>query len=152
MAVELLTATMRVEPVYGTTTNHEATVEVASDASAGSLYIMAGGIPSGARIHGISALAWDALDTGSATMGLGVLRHDASGTTDTDALLSALDITSASTTAVSVISDHADWGKQVWELAGDPADPRSTYSIVVILDDDVDTGGSVSMSLVYSAA
>lgn len=121
------------------------TVEVAAGADAGSVYT-GPKLPLTCRLHGISMVAWDDLaSTGSPTLDIGI-------TGDDDCLVADIDLTSAATTAVSAIADHANWGKELWELAGltlEQSKQRRNV-ILTIKDAACNTGGTVSMSLAYS--
>ena len=95
---------------------------------------------------------WDDLaSTGSPTLDVGFLAINSDTTTDDDALLADLDVTAAASTAVSLIDDFADWGKEVWELDGLSADPKSQVWITATIKDAAcNTGGTIAMSIFWS--
>lgn len=129
----------------------DSTVEAAAAASANSAYTMVR-IPSNARIHGLSRLAFDDLaSTGSPTLDIGLKAVDANVTTDVDALNDGIDCATAAGTA-NVIKDIANNGKKAWEyVSGVTADPGGFLDVIVsILDAAVNTGGTISLTLVYS--
>lgn len=135
---------------YGTIVM-DATVEAAAAASAGSVYTMVR-IPSNARIHGLSRIAFDDLaSTGSPTLDIGLKAVDGNVTTDADALNDGIDCATAAGTA-NVIKDIANNGKHAWEyVSGVTADPGGFLDVTIsILDAAVNTGGTISMTLVYS--
>lgn len=129
----------------------DATVEVAALASAGSTYTMVT-LPSNARIHGLSKFAWDILDTtvNDPKLDIGVAGVAGNIAADPDALNDGLDITAASAGS-GVIKDIANWGKELWVLAGKDADPGGNISITcTITDHGIDDGGTISACIVYS--
>ena len=129
----------------------DSTVEVAAAAAANTEYVMVR-IPSRARIHGLSRLAFDDLaSTGSPTLDIGLKAVDANVTTDVDALNDGIDCATAAGTA-NVVKDIANYGKFAWEyVSGVTADPGGFLDVIVtILDAATNTGGTVTMTLVYS--
>lgn len=161
MAVENLTATGRselalsaAEPV---TTRpgpnvFESTTEVTATASATSTYWMAR-VPMGARISAQSFLAFDDLaSTGSPTFDIGLFAVGGNFTDDDDALNDGIDVSTAASNYSGLIKDPANFGKYVWELAGESANPGGYADIKITLKDAAaNSGGTVSMSLVYMA-
>lgn len=129
----------------------DSTVEAAAAASAGSVYTMAR-IPSNARIHGLSRIAFDDLaSSGSPTLDIGLKAVDSNVTTDADALNDGIDCASAAGTA-NVIKDIANNGKRAWEYVnGVTEDPGGFLDVTIsVLDAAVNTGGTISLTLVYS--
>ena len=123
----------------------DATVEVAAAADANSVYTFFT-IPVNARIHGISALYWDDLaSTGSPTIDAGI-------TGDDDCLIANQDVTAVASSAVSLISDPANWGKKLYEIAGISEAKYETDIIVTLKDAAANTGGTISICLAPSHA
>jgi hypothetical protein len=124
-----------------------ATVEVAAAASIATTYVMFR-IPTRARISGLSRISWDDLaSTGSPTLSVGLKAVDANFTTSATALNSGLDVFTAAGTA-SMIGDVANYGKQIWELAGATTDPGGMADITVaIAAAATNTGGTVTCEL-----
>lgn len=160
MADDSGNATLRSNLTLGTTavkaspvgTNvMEATVEVAAAASAASEYIFFR-IPTNARIHGLSEIAFDDLaSAGSPTLDIGLKAVQANITSDVDALNDGIDVATAAGTA-KMIKDHANYGKLAWEFVnGQTTDPGGLLDVTItILDAATNTGGTVSATLVYS--
>lgn len=107
-------------------------------------------LPSTARIHGDSLVSWDDLaSSGAPTMDVGVGSVDSNITSDPDALLAGLDVTSAGTNAL--VSDHADYGKMLWELAGLSEDPSGELDIYVsFVDAATNVTGDVTLEVEYT--
>lgn len=107
-------------------------------------------MPSAARISRNSHVAWDDLaSTGSPTMDVGVGSVDSNITSDPDALLAGLDVTSAGTSAL--VTDHANYGKPLWELAGLSTDPGGELDIYFsFVDAATNVTGDVSIEVVYT--
>lgn len=130
----------------------DVTVSVAAAASAGSVYTMYR-LPTNARIHGWSRVAFDDLaSTGSPTLDFGFKAVDDNFTTDPDALNDGVDVfTSATGGTANLIKDHANYGKKVWEILGLSSDPTGFADLTIsILDAATNTGGDVTLSLMYS--
>lgn len=128
----------------------DATVEAAAAAAAGTEYRMFR-IPSDARIHGLSEVAFDDLaSTGSPTIDFGLKAVDGNITTDDDALNDGVDVATAAGTA-RLIKDHANYGKMAWELAGAATDPGGFLDVIITIKDAaVNTGGTISATIFYS--
>lgn len=128
----------------------DSTVSVAAAASAGSVYTMYR-LPTNARIHGFSRVAFDDLaSTGSPTLDFGFKAVDGNFTTDPDALNDGVDVATDAGTA-NLIKDHANYGKQVWEILGLSEDPTGHADLTIsILDAATNTGGDVTLTLIYS--
>ncbi|SFI84238.1 hypothetical protein [Albimonas pacifica] len=156
MAVENLTATRR-HPIAMTTANANqvpkdanmvavcSTVEVTAAASATSTYTM-GRVASAARIMPLSTLYWDDLaSTGAPTLDIGFAA-------DPDALNDGLDAaTAASSAGVFKAANIANVGLPAWQLAGLSSDPGGFLDVIVTLADaDANTGGTLSMVLIYT--
>lgn len=126
------------------------TVEADAAAASGTVYRMAT-IPTGARIFGLSRLAWDDLaSTGAPTLDIGLSPVGAAFTEDLDALNDGLDAATASAGSV-VVKDIANYGKTVWEFLGLSADPGGLANVVVSIQDAaVNTGGTITLSLIYT--
>ncbi len=88
-------------------------------------------IPTDARIHGDSFVMWDALGTG-VTVSFGFAPLDAQFTAAPTALTAAFSMASASAANVrtSLITDHANNGKMVWELMGLATDPGGFAELI----------------------
>lgn len=108
-------------------------------------------IPTRARIHGISEIAFDDLaSTGAPTIDIGLKAVDDNVTTNDAVLNDGIDVATAAGTA-RVIKDHANYGKRAWELHGESADPEGFLDVIVTTKDAAaNTGGTVTMTLVYS--
>ena len=128
----------------------DATVEVAAAASAASIYT-AFRIPTNARIHGLSEIAFDDLaSTGSPTLDIGFAGVDSNITDDDDALNDGIDVASAAGTA-RMVKDAANYGKRVWEYLGLTEDPGGLVDLIITIKDAAtNTGGTLSATLVYS--
>lgn len=129
----------------------DSTVEAAAAASAATIYTMIR-IPSDARILGLSRVAFDDLaSTGAPTIDFGFKAVDANITSDADALNDGVDVATAAGTA-PLIKDIVNYGKKAWEfVSGVTADPGGFLDLTItILDAAVNTGGTITLSLVYS--
>lgn len=160
MADDTKNATLRSKIKLGTRVAKEAygtivldsTVEVAAAASAASVYTMAR-IPTGARINGFSRISFDDLaSSGSPTLDVGFKPVDGnfSATGQDDSVNDGIDVSTAAAT-VNLIKDIANHGKTVWELMGLTADPGGLADLIVtILDAATNTGGTVTLNLMYT--
>lgn len=129
----------------------EATVEVAAAAAAGTEYVFAR-IPANARISGLSMVYFDDLaSTGSPTIDFGLKAVDSNVTTDDDALNDGVDVATAAGSA-RLVKNIADYGKRAWEyVSGQTTEPAGFLDVIVTTKDAAcNTGGTVTMSLVYS--
>jgi hypothetical protein len=128
----------------------DATVEVAPDAAAGTEYRFFR-VPTSARIHGLSRISFDDLASAeSPTLDIGLAPVNGNFTKDDDAINDGINVSSAAAT-VNLIKDIANNGKMVWELDGLSSDPGGFADIIVTIKDDAtNTGGTVSITLVYS--
>jgi hypothetical protein len=146
----VVTLGTRVAKVERAATVMDSTVEVAAAASAGSRYTFFC-IPTNARIHGLSRVAFDDLaSTGSPTMDFGFAPVDSNFTADVDALTDGIDVATAAGTA-NLVKDIANYGKRVWEILGLTTDPGGLANLTgSILDAATNTGGTVTVTLVYS--
>lgn len=129
----------------------DSTVEVAAAAAAGTEYVMAR-IPAHARIHGLSRVAFDDLaSSGSPTIDFGLKAVASNVTTDDDALNDGVDVAAAAGTA-NVVKDHANYGKMAWEyVSGQTTDPGGFLDVIITTKDAAcNTGGTITMTLVYS--
>jgi len=160
MAAENLTATSRSElPLVdgkSITTRaginlFESTVEVTAAAEANSTYWMAR-LPMNARLSAISTAYWDDLaSTGAPTLDFGLFAVGSNFTDDPDALSNGHDAATANT-GVGIMSDAADVGKYVWELAGEATNPGGYADLKVsLVDAAANTGGTISVSITYLA-
>ncbi len=158
MADDTKNATLRAPQKLGTAQVRRAsgvmfvdsTVEVAAAANANSVYTMVR-IPTDARIHGLSRIAFDDLaSTGSPTLDIGFKSVDSNFTTDPDALNDGIDCFTAAGTA-NVVKDVANNGKKVWEYLGLTTDPGGFADVTIgIYDAAANTGGTISLMLMYS--
>ena len=161
MAVENLTGTARSQfalstdqrqlstaAVGATIITH--TVEVSAAASDTSTYHM-GHLPSNARLQPQSVIGLDDLaSTGSPTLDVGTFNVADGTADDVDAINDGLDAATASN-STPLIKDVADWGRPLWEIAGASSDPGGYIDIFVTMDDaDTNTGGTLSVSLVFT--
>ena len=107
-------------------------------------------LPSNARIHGDSLVSWDDLaSSGSPTMDIGIGSVDSNLTSDPDALLNGLDVTGAGTN--KLVSDHANYGKKLWELAGLSSDPGGEIDIYAsFVDAATNVTGDVTLEVEYT--
>lgn len=128
----------------------DSTVAAAAAASAASVYTMAR-IPSNARIHGLSTVAFDDLaSTGSPTLDFGLKAVDGNITTDDDCLNDGVDCATAAGTA-KLVKSHENYGKRAWEYTAETADPGGLLDVIVTIKDAaVNTGGDITLTLVYS--
>lgn len=129
----------------------DATVEAAAAAAAGTEYVMFR-IPSAARIHGLSEIRFDDLaSTGSPTLDIGLKAVGANVTTDDDALNDGIDCATAAGSA-RMVKDIANYGKMAWEyVSGQASDPGGFLDVIVTIKDAaVNTGGTITATLVYS--
>lgn len=129
----------------------DSTVEVAAAAPAGTEYVMAR-IPSRARIHGLSRVQFDDLaSSGSPTIDCGLKAVNGNITSDDDALNDGVDVAAAAAT-VNLIKDHANNGKMAWEyVSGQTTDPGGFMDVIITTKDAAcNTGGTVTLTLVYS--
>lgn len=131
------------------------TVEVGSADSATSTYLLAV-VPSAARISGSSRVYWDDLaSSGAPTLDFGLFPIVTGDfTADDDCFRADGDAATANaTTGVTLITDHANFGKRAWELCGLTADPkRNMYLYATLKDAAVNVGGTLSLELYYSVA
>lgn len=143
-----LTKNVKASPVGGNIMT--STVEAAAAAAAGTEYVMLR-IPSNARIIGMSEIAFDDLaSTGSPTLDIGLKAVNENMTTDDDALNDGIDCAAAAGTA-KLIKDAANYGKQAWEFSGESADPGGFFDIIVTIKDAaVNTGGTITATVVYT--
>lgn len=131
------------------------TVEVGSADSATSTYHMAR-LPSNARLFGLSKWYWDDLaSAGSPTLDLGLFNPTGlSGGTDdstTGSVTDGADAATVNAVGTACVKDPAKMGKRLWEIWGLSADPRQEIDVkVMLLDADVNVGGTVTVELVYS--
>ena len=159
MAVEALTATRRHKfalnsananavPKMANLVAVASTVEVTAAASATSTYTMAR-VPSNARLMAMSTLYFDDLaSSGAPTLDIGLAGSQI--TDDPDALNDGIDCATAAGSS-RMIKEIADAGKFAWELAGETSDPGGMLEIYVsILDAATNTGGTMTLELVYS--
>lgn len=129
----------------------DSTVEVAAAAAAGTEYVMAR-IPARARIHGLSRVQFDDLaSSGSPTIDFGLKAVNSNITTDDDALNDGVDVAAAAAT-VNLIKDHANNGKMAWEYVnGQTTEPEGFLDVIITTKDAAcNTGGTVTLTLVYS--
>jgi len=128
----------------------DSTVEVAAAASADSVYTFLR-LPTNARIHGLSRVAFDDLaSSGSPTLDFGFAAVSGNFTTDPDALNDGIDVATAASTA-NLIKDIANYGKLVWEIMGLSSDPGGFADLIGSLKDAAaNTGGTVTLTAVYS--
>lgn len=128
----------------------DSTVEVAAAASVNSLYTMVR-VPTSARISGLSRVAFDDLaSTGAPTIDIGFKPVGTNFTASVTALNDGIDVATAAGTA-PVIKDIANYGKMVWEFLGLAADPQGFADVTIsILDAAANTGGTITMSLLYT--
>lgn len=127
----------------------EATVAVSAAASAASIYTMLR-IPSSARISDLSRLRIDDLaSSGAPTLDIGFAAVAGNVTTDDDSVNDGIDAATAGD--YPVIKDTADAGKYAWELHGESADPGGFLDLIVTIKDAAtNTGGTMTVSLVYT--
>ena len=158
MAIENLIATKRtnisvmvsnqVKAMHGLNIA-EWTVELATAASDTSTYHIAH-LPSNARISGASKIAWDdQASTGSPVLEIGTF-NVTGGSDDVDSMNTGLDIAAANPAGVTMIVEIANWGKYLWEIAGETSDPGGFIDIKLTLDDaDINAGGTMSGQVFY---
>lgn len=107
-------------------------------------------VPSTARLASSSFIHWDDLDSaGAPTMDVGVAPVDSNFVADPDALLAGLDITAAGSNVL--ISNHANYGKPLWEQAGLATDPGGQIDIFVsFVDATTNITGDVTLEITYT--
>lgn len=104
------------------------TVAIAADDDNGSIYVVAR-VPSNAVLSNLSELENDAI-TGGTDFNLGFYYTD--GTViDDNALIDALDLSSATTTKILSSIDKNIRDQEVWQLAGLSADPHKLIDIAL---------------------
>ncbi len=129
------------------------TVEVGSDDSDTSTYLMAR-LPSNARLLGASKIYTDDLaSSGAPTMDVGVFNptgKKATITNDPDAINDGIDVATA--TDAALIKDIADYGQRLWEfVSGQTVDPKGDLDIKLsLVDADVNVGGTVTVEIFYT--
>lgn len=157
MAVVSLTATSRGDKALteGVSTRYglnifESTVEVNSDDSANSTYLMAR-VPTNIRLSNLSLVAFDDLaSAGSPTIDVGLFDVSAGITDNDDAINDGINVAAAASAGTRLVKDPANIGKYVWELAGESADPGGMVDIKLTLKDAaVNVGGTITLTLVY---
>ena len=126
------------------------TVEVGAADSDTSTYHMAR-LPAAVRLMPQSAVGLDDLaSAGSPTLDIGTFNVADGTADDDDAINDGLDAAAASG-YTAMIKDVADWGQPLWAIAGASSDPGGFIDIYVTLQDaDVNVGGTVSASFVYT--
>lgn len=122
------------------------TVEITAGASATSTYHMAR-LTSSARILPGSTVHYDAVSPADVDVGIFAV-NSGEVTDDADALLDGDDWSSAGSTAL--VSDIADYGKPLWELAGLSADPVCDLDIKVTINGTATNGGTVTLYLEFA--
>lgn len=128
------------------------TVEVNSDDSATSTYLMAR-LPSNAVILGMSKLYGDDLaSSGAPTLDIGLFNKEGESfiTDDDDALNDGISAAAAIDTAV--VKDIANYGKKLYEhVNGQTEDPKCELDIKLTLKDAaVNVGGTLTLELFYT--
>lgn len=108
-------------------------------------------MPTRARIHGDSLVSWDDLaSSGTPTMDIGVASVDGNITSDPDALLAGLAVSTGAGTN-KLVSDHANYGKMLWELAGLSSDPGGELDIYAsFVDAATNVTGDVTLEVEYT--
>ena len=126
----------------------EWTVELATAASDTSTYHIAH-LPSNARISGASHVSWDdQASTGAPVLEIGTFGVSG-GSIDVDSFNTGLDLAAAGI-RVGMFAEIADYGKYLWEIAGESSDPGDFIDIKLTLDDaDVNAGGTISGVIFY---
>jgi len=124
------------------------TVELPAAVSATSTAVMAV-LPSNARLLPSSTIYWDDLaSVGAPTMDVGL--YGSQITDDADALSANHGVATAAGSA-RMHTAIENFGKMLWELAGETEDPGGVIEIrIAILDADANTGGTVSALVDYS--
>ena len=125
------------------------TVDLSTAASDTSTYHIAH-FPSHARISGAIRIAWDdQASTGSPVLEIGTF-NVSGGSDDVASMNTGLDIAAANPAAVNMILEIANWGKYLWEIAGESSDPGGFIDIKLTLDDaNINTGGTMSGQIFY---
>lgn len=109
-----------------------------------------GRIPTTARILGASEYANDDLaSTGAPTLDIGLFAVDSNITDDDDALNDGIDLANAG--SGKVVKDHANYGKQAWELVnGQSTDPGGELIVRgTIKDAATNVTGDVTLEVLY---
>ena len=128
------------------------TIEIGSDDSANSTYLMAR-LPSNARLLGASTISLDELaSAGAPTIDVGVFNLDGKAviTDDDDAINSGIDATTEA--PHHLIGDIANYGNKLYEFVdGQTADPLGDLNIMLTLKDAaVNVGGTVTIEIFYA--
>ena len=103
-------------------------------------------------LTGNGSMAGVTMTTGSPTLDIGVFNSPGGTaiTGDVDALNDGIDAATAGNTRV--VKNIANYGKRLWEFVnGQTTDPGGDLDIKITLDDaDVNTGGTITIELLYS--
>lgn len=148
-----LTATSRQAPNHGGVNCVVSRVKVSAAASATSTYLMAR-LPGSARILPSSALTFDALaSVGSPTLDVGTFGYT-SADDDDDSLNDGIDATTASNWT-PLLKDENDSGRQLGQIAtgtGQAGDVEGWMDVTITIKDaDCNTGGSLTLTIMYLA-
>ena len=122
------------------------TVEVTAGASATSTYHMAR-LPSSARIFGDSKLHFDGITPTDVDLGIFAV-NSGDVTDDPDAILAAVSMAAAG--SADVVSDIANYGKALWELAGLAEDPNCMLDLKVTINGTATAGGTLTLDLRFA--
>lgn len=110
------------------------TVETSAADSGTSTYLMAR-LPSNARILGGSQVSHDALGATTTAIYVGVYNTSSAVTHITNAASALHDAIVASTAgSKDLVKDPANFGKRLWEFAGETEDPKCQLDIKLALD------------------
>lgn len=109
-------------------------------------------LPSNARIHGLSHVAWDDIaSSGAPTLDLGFAPVGSNFTADPDALNDGLDVAGGAGTA-KLVKDHANYGKMAWEfISGLTADPGGQVDLYgSFVDANTNVTGDVTVEVAFT--
>lgn len=109
-------------------------------------------VPSIARLHSTSTVYWDQLATsGAATLNIGVASVDNNLEKNLpDSLVTGLDVATGAGDK-KIVTDHANYGKPLWEIAGLKEDPRGELDIFATVKSAVTNQvGDLTIELVYT--
>lgn len=110
-------------------------------------------LESGARLHGLSKVYWDDLaSSGSPTLSIGLAPVNSNFTAVNNALNSGLDISAVGAAlGANLISDHANFGKTLWELAGLASDPGGQMDVyVTVVAAPINLAGDLTIEVCFT--
>jgi hypothetical protein len=137
----------------GNSKQYAGTVEVADDASIGSIYRF---FRVGSWMRPVSlTILCDAITGAAADVGLYRRAADGGAAVDADIFASAQSIATASKTGIMCLfesgsNDVANVEKRIWELLGLTADPNLEYDLALTLTAGLSAAGTLALQGVFS--